>query len=122
MKFAFRRRFMLIAVDILCWTAVCSVFNIITVMPGYTNVDHLLNESVLLLCIMAARLLLRVYSSIWRYAGYIEYLELVAADFLGGCVYLMLSRIIMTRYFGIWHSVAIVATTTLAVLCTRFIY
>ncbi len=122
MKLLCRRKIILLLADIVCYSVVCSIFNILSLTANFTLTEKLYNEALLLALIFAARILFKSYSSIWRYAGSVEYLELVAADFFGGCLYLVISRMFLPKYINLWYSIGIVATVTLAVLSIRFIY
>ncbi|MHB1152814.1 MAG: polysaccharide biosynthesis protein [Eubacteriales bacterium] len=122
MNFLSKRKLILLSTDIVCFSIVCSIFNIVSYLPYLTMAEKLYNEALLLGLIFLARILFKSYSSIWRYAGSVEYLELVSADFFGGCLYLVISRAFFPKYINLWYSIGIVATTTLSVLSLRFIY
>jgi FlaA1/EpsC-like NDP-sugar epimerase len=122
MKFLSKRKTILLFADITCFSCVCGIFNIISGTSNLSIKEKIYNEALLLSLIIMTRMLFRIYSNIWRYAGSAEFLELVWADFLGGCLYITASRIFLPEYIDFWYSVAIVAATALTTLSIRFIY
>ncbi|MHB1151399.1 MAG: polysaccharide biosynthesis protein [Eubacteriales bacterium] len=122
MKLLSKRKLILLLADVFCFSGICMVFNLVSDTAYLSMTDKIYNEVLLLVLLFLSRLLFKTYSSIWRYAGSVEYLELVSADFFGGCLYVVLSRMVLPKYINLWYSVAIVATATLAVLSIRFIY
>lgn len=122
MKLLNRRKLMLISADVLCFAVLCAAFNAVSNLPYLSLTAKLYNEALLLGFILFSRFMLRVYTSIWRYACSAEYLWLVTADFFGGVLYLLLSRLLLPQRLNLWYSVGLVTTATLAVLSIRFLY
>ena len=85
-------------------------------VPGY-----LLNSGILLAAMIAARIVLGVYRTVWRYTSTHSYFNLVLADLLGGIAALLLTAVIHSCD-GIWHIVTVAALTAHASLMARLSY
>lgn len=73
--------------------------------------------------IMASRVLFRIYMNVWRYPNIKAYLLMVASDFCGGVLALLVSFLIGGSVFiGVWQSVAVVTMFNCASLTSRFLY
>jgi FlaA1/EpsC-like NDP-sugar epimerase len=121
MMFLNKRKMTLLFADIICFACVCGIFNIISGVNLSVR-EKIYNEIILLALIIMSRMLFKIYSNIWRFAGALEFLELVSADFIGGCLYIAVSRICLPVYIDLWYSVAIVSAAALTALCIRFAY
>ncbi|MBR2930847.1 MAG: polysaccharide biosynthesis protein [Clostridia bacterium] len=121
-----KRRLTLIFIDFGIMACVYTFAFFLMLLAGAANQDELLKYFLSLLlfaaCMFGARLLLRVYSNVWRYANAKAYLGIVIADVLGGIIALFISIFIKYIFLGGWHSVAIVAMMTTATLVSRFVY
>lgn len=84
--------------------------------------DSLLNFIIFAFCIFTARIALKVYRNVWRYANSKAYLEIVFADAIGGAVALPLTLIIPGVTFVGWFFIATVAMFNCASLSIRFAY
>lgn len=73
-------------------------------------------------CIAAARTALSVYRDMLRYAGTTEYLRIILADFIGGCLFVLLSHLLFENHMIFWHAVSIVATACLCDISMRYVY
>lgn len=74
------------------------------------------------LLVFLVRILLSVYSAVWRYAGAAAYMKLVAADVLAGTCVLALTACFAPSRMHVWVSVAILAAGCVATLSSRFVY
>ncbi len=83
---------------------------------------HLANYGIFLACITIARLLIDTYSHIWRYVNSRAYMEMVLADAFGGLAALIVTLIVKYAYISPWKSVAVVASSCLVSLFSRFVY
>ena len=103
--------------------------------PGVTLGDKALAAALLMVCVFIVRGLFKTYRQVWRYAGSMEYLQLIAADFLGGVLYIALSRFVLEplKQFApyarvvptsimFWQAMSIVAVSCLATLAMRILY
>ncbi len=77
---------------------------------------------VLYACIMVARLIVKIYGSIWRYASVVSYLKLMLADAVGGIVYMVIAYFNPSINLGIAYSVVTVMAVMLTTLGIRFCY
>ncbi len=126
-----RRKYLLLFVDLVCFVLVNAAFVVITNFSSHSVKlsipEYFINASVLLLLIIASRIILHIYSCIWRYANSGTYIKTVFADFCAGVAYLVATHYISAYagveiYLGIWQSLSIVAVNCLATLITRFAY
>ncbi len=86
--------------------------------------NYFLNFVLFYFCIFSARLALRVYSNVWRYANAKVYLLLVSADFVGALVAFFITRIFFmnTVYISVFHSVLNISVFTLLTILSRLCY
>ena len=120
----------LILIDALAFFAVYIVSAIVA-QQSSTSLDrsfinYFINASMLIVCVLIARLAFSVYRNVWRYANSRAYLLMVISDAIGGgvgivCCYL-LQFTPLKPYLGIWQSISCVACFTLAALSMRFVY
>ena len=89
-----------------------------------TPLGYVLNFAVFAVTIFAARMLIRVYSNIWRYANSQAYIDIILADAVGGIVGLLLTYLPFTGFIhvGAWQIITFVALTNIATLFSRFAY
>lgn len=81
-----------------------------------------LKLSLLALCLVGMRVVLRCYSCIWRYANVPSYVRLLVSDALGCGIYLIIGLIRIELYPGFAFSVISVMAIMIATLLTRFGY
>ena len=127
-----KRRLALIMIDtaillaIYCMTLL--VFALIdnNAFRAVEPLGYLINVAGFYLAIMATRMVIGIYSSMWRYANSKTHLMLVLADALGGVVAIVVLHIIHTNlmgsFIGAWPSCAFVCMTNIATLSSRFVY
>ncbi len=120
------RKLVLALFDVLCFLAVDFVYYLLCHEAHYSiPVDEptvfLGNSGLMLLCIIAFRLGLNVYRTVWRYTSTKAYFCMVLADFFGGITALGLSYS-MGAYRGMWHFVVVASLTALSSLMARFTY
>lgn len=124
---AHRRRIALIAIDlgiIAATYAFVILLRIVTNLftPGDVRL-YALNMAIFAVSVMLARLGLRMYKNVWRYANSRVYLEMVLCDIVGGAVGFAVSYLIgPSSYIGGWESVALVAMLHSLTLISRFVY
>ncbi len=129
-KSSFLRRLTLVAIDMLCFAAVFFASFVITEYFSSTSVklgittDYLLTALIFGGVLFLSRILLSVYTNVWRYANSKAYLTMVFSDIVGGTVAMVVSYALdkYSLYMGIWQSVCIVAIFCLSTLTLRFIY
>ncbi len=129
MDFLFKRgkgrRAVLILFDVFCLALVNVIYFLSTMVfentPDYPDDIYFWNSLILLLAMLAARFIFRVYSNIWRYTSTKAYFNLVLADMCGGIVAIILSRACFI-YWGVWHFVTVASLTALLAIMSRFAY
>ncbi len=86
--------------------------------------EYLLSFTVFSLGIMTARIVVGVYSNVWRYANATSYVAIVAGDVIGGAAALGFTLLPFAVSFsmGVWQSLAFVAMADVATLLSRFAY
>ena len=120
------RKYILMLCDVLFFCVIDCLFYVISYVSRYsTSVDNtaafLLNSAILLAAMLAARVGLGVYRTVWRYTSTRSYFNLVFSDFLGGITGLLVSLVI-GFYRGVWHVVIVAALMAHASLMARLAY
>ncbi len=127
------RKVVLVLFDILCYVIAASVYYFLSGQVSYsTPVDdadiYLINAIVLFGLVFIWRIILRVYSNVWRYTNTEAYFRMVIADSFGGICAVLACRYLGQQvfgenvYIGIWFGVTVTAMTLLLVLMSRFCY
>lgn len=121
-----KRRALLLLVDCLIFSATYAFFALFTQGYQVTRIldvgQQALHCGVLLLAVFGARLAFGMYGQVWRYANTTEFLRLVLADFIGGCLYLLVDRLLMATHMMTAVAVAVTCLSLLGSLSARFIY
>lgn len=73
-------------------------------------------------CVFALRFLLDIYRKIWRYAGSVDYLGLVVADFAGGIAFVLLRHFISPTKITFVRAVSLICLNLLGAICMRLTY
>ena len=89
--------------------------------PDFDFHEYVINSAILFGSMFLMRFVLRLYRNVWRYTNTQAYFHLVLADFLGGILALLISRI-MGHYTGLWHFLVVASLTALLTLSSRFAY
>ena len=127
-----KRRLALVGIDLAIFVAVY-VFTVL--LLSLTDPDlaiaikwtgHVVNAAVFYVTILVARILVGVYSSMWRYANSKSFILLVAADAAAGFLALIVTYFIHHFmpgvFFGSWQSCSLVAMVDVVTLLSRFYY
>ena len=122
-----RRKLYLMGIDALILVGVylLTLLLILTFTYAYlTPLGYVLNFAVFAVTIFTARMLIRVYSNIWRYANSQAYIDIILADAVGGIVGLLFTYLPFARFIhvGAWQIITFVALTNIATLFSRFAY
>lgn len=122
-----KRKLYLIGIDaaIMIGVYLLTLFLILTFTSHeLTPLGYALNFAVFAVTIFASRMILRVYSNIWRYANSQAYIDIIIADAVGGIVGLLFTYLPFTLFFhvGAWQIITFVALTNIATLFSRFAY
>ncbi len=129
-KSSFLRRVTLAVLDFICFIVIFFASTIITEYFSSTSVKlgptygYLITACIFAGCLFGARLLLSVYTNVWRYANSKAYITMVLSDFIGGFSALLISYALdaYSLYMGIWQSASLVAFFCLTTLTLRFGY
>ena len=73
-------------------------------------------------CIFALRFFFDTYKKIWRYAGSVDYLWLVVADFIGGLAFVLLRHLLPSRKITFVRAVSVICLNLLGAICMRLTY
>ncbi len=124
-----KRKWLLLMIDIACFFGVYVCIAIISMYSSSSiSIDrqgYVLNLTIFLVCLIASRVVIRVYSNVWRYANSKAYLQMVIADSIGGVAALLITHSLnpyLQTYFGIWQSASVVALFDVLTLTSRFAY
>ena len=129
MRFAAnRKKLTLYAIDL----GIFTVIYFLSILASYISAgasgsliawSQVLNYLIFAAAISISRVLLRVYSNVWRYANCKAYIDLVLADMLGGLAALAITYLLDDFAFvSSWKCVANVASFSLLSLLSRFLY
>ena len=118
-----RRKWILFLADSACFAlSYAIVLGIIFLAhPSEASKPYLENAILFYIVLMLTRIVMKIYTNIWRYAGARSYLMTVISDLIGGFVALLISYERKLTLGG-WRSVSIVAVFCLASLSMRFAY
>lgn len=120
-----KRKLLLIAIDFIIMAAVCIFTHCLNAVSDRSFTINILqttvNFSIFVAAIFASRILIGVYSAVWRYANSLSYLKLVISDFVGGVVACVIAQI-STFSVGTWKEGALVCMIDIATLVSRFAY
>jgi len=124
-----KRKWLLLMIDICCFFGVY-VASAFIAMHSSSSIainrqGYMLNLTIFLVCLIASRVIIRVYSNVWRYANSKAYLQMVIADTIGGLAALFITYSLNAQwqtYFGIWQSASVVALFDVLTLTSRFAY
>ncbi len=121
-----KRRLVLFGIDLSIFTV---IFFLVLVVRFYVLGQPLLegwayaaNYVLFAVPIFAARFALRIYSSVWRYANSMLYLQLVVADAVGGITATIVNYFIPSMHISAWITLSMITMSCIATLCIRFIY
>ena len=126
-----KRRYWLVAIDILIFLAVNTFYYFLAVRASYSTPvsdfgKYLINSAILFVSIFAARFGIRLYNNIWRYPNTKAYFMIVFADISAGVFAILVTRFAAFLgaeiYIGIWYSISVTSLVTLATLMSRFSY
>ena len=63
---------------------------------------YVLNALAFVVCLFAARIAVKCYSNVWRYANSVSFLRLMVADAIGGIVAVTVTHFIAYVNIGFW--------------------
>ncbi len=123
------RKIMLMTIDmtgvLMVYIATDIFFMINTSRPSISGNQKIVFGLMLLSLIFVFRLLLGIYSSIWRYANSYAFIRLLVADAIGGLLFIVITHYIPVfrdAYFTRWTKIALISVITMSTLLSRFIY
>ncbi len=121
-----KRRLELMGIDTAIFLMVCFMMRVLATLDISSlsvNGGFTLGKALILyLCIMAARLCFRVYTTVWRYANVSIYLRLMTADVVSGCGFFLIGRVSPAASLGAAYTLVTVLLVMLGTLASRFMY
>ena len=126
MQSAAFRKMTLVIIDL--FTVIIAGIFIFLVIPRGTWEDEFMEQAVMklvlvmIVCVLLARLILRIYNSIWRYAETMDYLKIVVSDYVACCVTILIVRVLIKDSTPIYFIALVYMLELLLTLCTRFFY
>ncbi len=128
-EFLFRnfrgRRPILFLFDAFCFLLINTLYYFATLFfetsPVYDLRDYIYNSVVLMVSMIVWRIILKVYSNVWRYTSTKAYFYLVLADFFAGLTAIVVSRGLWL-YGGVWHFINVASLTALLAIMARLTY
>ncbi len=124
-----KRKWLLLILDLICffgvYISVAFIATYSSTSVDINNSGYIINLVVFLILLFASRVIVGVYSNVWRYANSKAYLQMVSADVLGGLAAVFATYALNIRipaYFGIWQSASVVAMFDVLTLTSRFVY
>ena len=127
-----KRKLLLFAIDLVCFVVAYIIAILLSVFalesfewqPWY---EYFFNATILFVAIMVVRLILKIYSNIWRHAMPGVYLKMMAADIVGGILGIAVSLLLALKIsalnqISILTQLLAVAGFMMAALFSRMIY
>ncbi len=120
-----KRRLTLIAIDLVIYVA---VYLLVCAVLAFTHSfrlsfsGYLFNLFAVCTCVFSARLVVGIYSSVWRYANAILSLQLILSDLVGGALTICITAFIPVINIGGWRTCALVSMACVMTLASRFVY
>lgn len=90
--------------------------------PGVILSQKAVFVAILLSLLLFFRLILSIYSSVWRYANSYAYIRLLIADSLTVAAFLLFTRYNSPFYFTGWAKLSLICMISLATFASRFVY
>ena len=111
----YKRKAVIMLVDLICFIAVDLLYYLVAGLPGsgvlLNESRFFVNSAILLVLLLAMRVILKIYRSVWRYTNTASYARLIIADGFA-CVGAMALADAFGSFADIW-SVALVASVNL---------
>lgn len=89
--------------------------------PDYKIDKYMANTILMMFCMFAVRIFLKVYKNVWRYPNIKAYFSLICSDAIGAMIALTISRF-SGVYEGIWQFVIVASLCSLLALMSRYVY
>ena len=120
-----RRRLALLGIDFAIIAAVYALTLLISLLAEDGVASRLYiyfaNFFIFAFAILSARVIVGIYSSVWRFANSFSFLKLVIADCLGGCLAVVITKIAFLS-IGSWKECTFVCMLNIVTLVSRFVY
>ena len=119
-----RRSRQLLVIDAF-WILLVGFFMFVIYPSGVTRLTTagtLFHMGLMLVCVLLFRLLMGIYSSVWRYGNTRLYLKLIFADFAAGCVYYLVQIVLPVGRASFVRAAAAVAVSLLVSIAARLFY
>ncbi len=125
-----KKNILLASFDVCCFCAVAVLSYILSYFSSSSGISvhgeealrlYAINSGILLVLTFAFRVVLGVYSTVWRYTSTQAYFRLVLSDIFGG-VTAFLCSLLFRITIGVWFFIIISALGALAALSARYCY
>ena len=120
-----KRNALLILFDLFCFAGVSGVYYILSHYipnsPSVSFTDFLLNIAVLCVLTTIARIVLGIYTTVWRYSSTQSYFRLLLADIISGILTCLVVRF-FPFYMTLWPFVLLITLDLIVVLTARYTY
>ena len=120
------RKLLLLLIDVALFAAVVIFTRLVALTTDRQNIMselwYLVNALIIFGFILIARLILRCYTNVWRYANSKVYMQIVIADAIGGILALLVTYLWKSPYLGVWQTTSIVTMFNVVTLSSRFFY
>ena len=125
--FSNKRKWLLLLIDLCIYAAVFCFTIFLKVYSAQSGgqlefLGYLHNFLIFAFFIFSARLTLRIYSNVWRYANSLVFLKMVFCDAIGGVLALCITQLLPDSYIGAWTSISLVCMCNVLTLVSRFMY
>ncbi len=119
------RKLLMLLFDLFCFAATAAVYYLLVLLLGEIEKTDLtafcINSMILFGSMLLFRAFLKIYLSIWRYAGTGVYAKILISDACGGALALLVT-VITNAYRSFWDLLVVCAVTSLLTLGSRFAY
>ncbi len=124
------RRTILFLIDVMCYALVSLFcFCVLKWVDGRIYFEfhiYLIDALILFGCMFLIRLILNIYTNVWRYTNTNAYLKMIIADGAGCITAVLIMRVLaffdISIYNGVWIPLSIASLTALLTLTSRHCY
>ena len=118
------RKALLLLIDVFFFAVISAVLFVATKVFGtltYSPFECVINTLILFPVAIAMRIVLKVYSSIWRYTNTLSYLRLFTADVVAVCIAMPVS-LVCGVFPDVWFFALLASFSLLLTFASRFVY
>jgi len=119
------RKIILVVIDVFLMVVAGGFIYLVIPQSAWINYkehDLLKFLGIMLAGIMAIRVIIKIYYSVWRYAETTDYLKIVIADYVACCVTIVVAKPVLKLSTPIYFIALVFMLELLLTLCIRFLY